>query len=241
MLEKKVFQRIDPITKRWIEPAEVYPSMVDNGAGYVLEYPITNDLVEAEPPTVADCIWENGAWKIAPLEIPAQPDPLIKAVVDDQGFFREQAIISAVWYEDHWVHLGAENPYYVDVLPEVDRVWHRPRWDGIKWVEGATAEEIAGASLVYPDWMGFIAGYIESDLDDLLLETSDKKALAKLNRALPMIEQAVIQPMLISAWNDCLTGLAEPLDAKNLKALKGLVKAYNIPFAVAADGQLRGD
>lgn len=120
---------------------------------------------------------------------------------------------------------------------ELTGSFYRAKWDGFKWSESMTAEEIEAKYPRLPDWSGFVQGWIASDLDDLLMTTAKP---AWLTRFLLAIDKApnVDIDTFATAFNHCVSGLTEAPTAEQKTELRSLFEKNLIPLKVKADGTI---
>lgn len=120
--------------------------------------------------------------------------------------------------------------------PIPDGFWH-PKWDGFDWIEGLSAAEIDARKPKLPNWVGFVADWIASDLDEALATTSSISWLIRFNQALDKAPNVNISSF-VDAFNRCVDGMPAAFSASQVKELRAIVKTNLIPVEVGKGGKL---
>lgn len=124
-------------------------------------------------------------------------------------------------------------------VPQDVPFWH-PRWDGSKWVEGLTADEIQAkidAIPKQPDWDGFVAELLGSDVDEAIAESTDKRNLSRLDVALSRRPNVGVEEVILF-WNSVIAALPTALTKAQLKSLNTALGKFNIPLTANNAGVL---
>lgn len=211
--------------------------VVNNDGEFEIAYPAPTDigiLVDIAPPG-DDYIWNGEEWAQPESAKPeAPPEKLYHRIDMETGMMIEPVIVQPGWVEDlkEWRYVVP--PGFIDVPVDQTSGFYHPKWDfgRNKWVEGGEPPVIQPAI----DWDAFVIAYTASNVDEVLLETSNQAALNRLNRLLSRAPNIDFN-LLINVWNDCVNGLDEVTKAFTDEVIE-LAKNHNIPVIVDEDGLL---
>lgn len=233
----KTVYRIDSQGK-YLGEVFLDPQLVPKEGGlFSIEYPTPTDIgitVEEQPPS-DDHLWDGTQWVEPESARPEAPPIKLYHKIDlETGFIVEPVVIAPVWLEDlrEWRYI-VPNDHIEEGAPQ-DSGFFKPKWDIAKrkWVEGGQPPVIAPVI----DWDAFINAFTASTIDDVLEGTTSTSALMRLNRLLSRAPNIDFD-LLISAWNDCLDGVASVGD-EFVSEVRSLVAAHHLPVSVDDGGKL---
>lgn len=213
-----------------------------------LGYPIVKQVVPNESPDIIEDpanLKDLRQVRDSLTALPASPirDAMLTPVeleiqqIEENLEFLRQAN-STIEVEDFIVPPLPAN-LIVDEVPQDVPFW-LPRWDGSKWVEGLTADEIQAkidAIPKQPDWDGFVAELLGSDIDEAIAESTDKRNLNRLDVALSRRPSVGIEELILF-WNSVIAALPKPLTKAQVKSLSTALGKFNIPLTADTAGVL---
>lgn len=223
----KTYQRIDS-NGYWIESVTVDPVITPDGeGGFNIEYPLEAGMIEADPSPSPEHRWDGLVWAEPQIVIAPMPEAIMVRQIDDGGYFLADVIIDPVLHDNVWIHPGLDSPDYIQgVIPEG---FHKPRYVNGKWIEGATEEEVK--TFQPPNWVGFIADFTASDLDEMIAQPTNIANVMRLNRAFGMYP-SLNGATICEAWNQCLDGLDTAPNKEQRKSLLRIAEANNLPVTI---------
>lgn len=238
-LTAKIYQRIDN-TGRWIETVTLAPQIIDRGNGtFEIGYIPSDDVIEVGAPIDPNSRWNGSVWEPIVEPIPERPLAIARWRIDDDNLYviGGEVLIEPVLHENRWVYPGIDDPYLVEMPLPQDVPWYRPRWDGNRWIESLTAEQIAALNPPHPDWQGFFDAWVASSIDEKLIETNDQTAWAQLLLLLGRLPNVAIE-QAVTTWNRCIAGLSNPLTDEDLTEIANLIQKNHLPLMVDAVGAI---
>lgn len=214
-----------------------------------LGYPIVKKTVPNEtPPTIEEPekLKELKQFRESLESLPsssvrnaklAEIDTEIQAIEENLDRLRKES--TTIEIEEFIVPPMPPNLIEVEV-PQDSGFWH-PRWDGSKWVEGLTPEEIQAkldAAPKFPNWEGFVGDLLGSDIDEILSTSADQRSVYRLDLTLNRRPNINIDELVLF-WNRAVLALPKPLTKTQIKKVAEILEKHHIPFKLADDGTVQ--